>query len=233
MKPESANRSPVSPARIIAIGDIHGCSLALAALIDAIEPTPRDMIVTLGDYIDRGPDSRGVIDQLIALQDRCQLVPLLGNHEIMFLQVLDLAGMMSVDLQMWLSCGGEQTLNSYGGDIGQIPEEHIAFLKQCRRYHETAEHIFLHANYAAELPLNEQPDYLVFWEHITRHIPARHQSGKTVVVGHTPQATGEVLDLDHMLGIDTYIFGGGWLTAFNVETGQTWQADKEGCLRTE
>ena len=70
------------PARLIAIGDIHGCLAALLSILDAIKPTGEDTIVTLGDYIDRGPDSRGVIDCLIqiAIFD-CHLVPLLGNHD--------------------------------------------------------------------------------------------------------------------------------------------------------
>lgn len=67
--------------RAIAIGDIHGCLDALAALIDAIGPGPEDTLVTLGDHIDRGPDSPGVLDRLIALAGRCRLVPLLGDHE--------------------------------------------------------------------------------------------------------------------------------------------------------
>ena len=66
--------------RIIAIGDIHGCSKALAALVEAIGPGPDDTLVPLGDYIDRGPDSRGVLDQLISLGERCLVVPLMGNH---------------------------------------------------------------------------------------------------------------------------------------------------------
>jgi hypothetical protein len=66
--------------RIIAIGDVHGCSAALAALVRAIDPTPLDTLVFLGDYIDRGPDSRGVVGQVIALAERCTVVPLLGNQ---------------------------------------------------------------------------------------------------------------------------------------------------------
>ena len=73
--------------RTIAIGDIHGCSAALDALLEAIRPRPEDCIVTLGDYINRGPDSRGVIERLIELKDRCRLVPLLGNHDQMLLDV--------------------------------------------------------------------------------------------------------------------------------------------------
>ena len=76
------------PGRTIAIGDIHGCSAALAALVAAIEPSKDDTVITLGDYIDRGPDSRGVLDQLIALAARCRLIPLLGDHEEMLLDTL-------------------------------------------------------------------------------------------------------------------------------------------------
>src|SRR4051812_30312448 len=71
--------------RTIAIGDVHGCLRALAALLDAIGPDWEDTLVPLGDYIDRGPDSRGVLDQLLALAKRCRLVPLLGNHEEMLI----------------------------------------------------------------------------------------------------------------------------------------------------
>ncbi len=75
------------PGRTIAIGDIHGCADALATLIAAIEPGPDDLVVTLGDYIDRGPDSRGTIELLIALAGRCRLVPILGNHDQMLLEL--------------------------------------------------------------------------------------------------------------------------------------------------
>ena len=67
--------------RIIAIGDVHGCAKALATLIEAIHPTGSDTLAFLGDYIDRGPDSRGVVEQVIALGKRCTVVPLLGNHD--------------------------------------------------------------------------------------------------------------------------------------------------------
>ena len=75
--------------RTIAIGDIHGCSAALAALVRAIDPTPADLLVFLGDYIDRGPDSRGVVEQVIALGKRCAVVPLLGSHEETVLAALE------------------------------------------------------------------------------------------------------------------------------------------------
>lgn len=71
------------PTRSIAIGDIHGCLLALKAIIAAIDLQPEDTIITLGDYIDRGPDSKGVLDQLIELEGRCNLIPLKGDHDEM------------------------------------------------------------------------------------------------------------------------------------------------------
>jgi hypothetical protein len=96
--------------RMIAIGDVHGCSAALAALSRAIEPTALDTLVFLGDYIDRGPDSRGVPEQVIALAERCTLVPLLGNHEEMLLAALE----GQSELRYWLKFGGTEALASYG-----------------------------------------------------------------------------------------------------------------------
>ena len=77
------------PARTIAIGDIHGCSIALAALIKAIDLRPDDTLVTLGDYVDRGLDSKGVLDFLIKLETRCQLISLIGNHDAVMLGAID------------------------------------------------------------------------------------------------------------------------------------------------
>jgi len=74
--------------RTIAIGDIHGCSIALKSLIKAINPQPQDIIIALGDYVDRGFDSSGVIEELIALKTRCKLVCVLGNHDQMMLQCM-------------------------------------------------------------------------------------------------------------------------------------------------
>lgn len=217
--------------RTIAIGDIHGCSLALEALLGAIEPTTQDVVVTLGDYVDRGPDTRGVLEQLIALGDRCRFKPLLGNHELMMLDALRDEAEDEGEFEFWLECGGWETLDSYGGSRQAIPNSHRTFLESCRRFYQTAGHIFLHANYLDDLPLEEQPDFMLFWEHLSFLVPSRHQSGKQAIVGHTPQVTGEILDLGHVVCIDTYCVGGGWLTAVDVETGRIWQADRDGNLR--
>lgn len=212
--------------RTIAIGDIHGCSAALAAVLEAIAPEADDTLITLGDYIDRGPDSRGVVELLLKLGDRCQFIPLMGNHEVIMRDVRE----GRAPLAFWLeACGGEATLASYGGSLESIPDEHWEFFRSCRRYHETDSHIFLHANYAPAITLDEQPDELVFWMHLMR-IPPPHVSGKQVIVGHTPQRDCSILDAGHVVCIDTWCFGEGCLTAYDVQTKQLWQANKEGRL---
>lgn len=214
-------------ARTIAIGDIHGCSAALASLIKAIDPQPADTIVALGDYIDRGPDSRGVIEQMLDLEQRCRLVPLLGNHEIMLLEALENRHAVGP----WRDCGGDATLASYGGSLLKIPGPHLEFIRRCRRYYETPTHFFIHANYQYDVALDVQPDYLAFWEHLFFSQPRPHDNGKIAVVGHTSQKSGEICDLGHAICIDTYCHGGGWLTALDVESGKIWQADRDGRLR--
>src|SRR5262245_60479391 len=102
------------PGRTIAIGDIHGCSEALTALLRVLSPIQEDTIITLGDYIDRGDDSRAVLESLMALADRCRLIPLLGNHEEALLDALR----NKETLRRWLNLGGTDTLRSYGWKPG-------------------------------------------------------------------------------------------------------------------
>jgi serine/threonine protein phosphatase 1 len=222
--------------RTIAIGDIHGCADALAALIDAVGPGPEDTLVTLGDHIDRGPDSRGVLNQFIALAGRCRLVPLLGDHEEMLLDALrDRAA-----LRRWLTCGGAETLRSYGWSPGGprraladwIPQPHREFLASCRPYHETDSHLFVHAGFLPDLPMEQQPGQALRWRVTDARTASPHCSGKVAVVGHTPQRTGEVLDLGFLICIDTNCARGGWLTALDTDRGRVWQSDREGRLRT-
>lgn len=217
------------PARTIAIGDIHGCSKALRSVIEAIQPASNDTLVMLGDYVDRGPDSRGVLELVLELESRCRLVPLLGNHELMLLDAVQNPNVLGP----WLECGGQATVGSYDGRLGNIPPEHLEFIRRCKRYYEVATHFFVHANYAADVPLDEQPDYLLFWEHLHFHVPAPHENGKIAIVGHTSQKSGEVLDLEHVVCIDTFCHGGGWLTAMDIDSGQIWQADRHGRLLSQ
>ena len=218
------------PNRIIAIGDIHGCAEALRALLELIDPSDDDQLIALGDFVDRGTNTRSVIDQLIELGDRCHFIPLLGNHEVMMLDAL--GSNNTAKLDFWLHCGGEETVTSYGGDFTEIPVAHLDFIDRCHSYHENKDHIFLHANYQADLPLDRQTHQVLFWQHLTE-VPQPHLSGKVAIVGHTPQLTGEVLDWGHIICIDTFCFGSGWLTALDVQSQETWQVDKLGNLRLD
>jgi Calcineurin-like phosphoesterase len=215
-------------AREIAIGDIHGCSLALQALLSAIEPGPEDTVVTLGDYIDWGPDSRGVLDQLIGLARRCTVVPIRGNHEEMLLGAREGRS----DVQFRLKFGGRDTLASYGlgEDPSKIPAEHVRFIQGCPDYFESVRYIFVHAYYDPHLPLHRQNWNGLRWSSLPPS-PEPHCSGKMAIVGHTPQKGGEILDLGFLKCIDTFCHGGGWLTALEVNTGQLWQANQDGELR--
>lgn len=227
--------------RTIAIGDIHGCDVALEALLRAIDLTPSDTIITLGDYVDRGPSSRKVIDQLIALPEVCNFIPLLGNHELMLMRAFS----GNDELNHWLRQGGRATLSSYGhtriagtfrnDELKEmIPRDHMKFIRDCVGFHETPKHIFVHANYEWDAPMDKQTENASFWNHITPqkepYPPKPHCSGKTIWVGHTAQFTGEVLDLEHVICLDTYACGGGWLTAMDVDTRKVWQVNQEGEL---
>lgn len=150
------------PGLTLAIGDIHGCSVALDTVIDAIKPRTEVTIVILGDYIDRGSDSRGVFERLIDLGRRCRLVPILGNHDQMLLDVR--SGKHPI---YWLlDIGGTTTLDSYGPgrDLSLIPDDHFEFLESCLDFFETDSHIFVHANYFPDIPMDEQPVGVLRWE---------------------------------------------------------------------
>jgi serine/threonine protein phosphatase 1 len=220
----------LSTPRTIAIGDIHGCLAALETLLVAIQPGPEDTLITLGDYVDRGPDSRGVVEQLMALQGQCHLIPLLGNHEEMLLMVYDGNADLYVD---WLLYGGQATLESYDT---RKPEEilpaHVEFLRSCRLFHEMEGHFFVHGSYRPQLPLEAQPREAILWESLKIRPPGAHCSGKKAIVGHASQKTGEILDLGYLKCIDTWCYGEGWLTALDIFSGQTWQADKNGVMRS-
>ena len=216
--------------RIIAIGDIHGCLAALQTVLAAVDPRTDDTVVAVGDYVDRGPDVRGVLETLIALGKRTRLVPLLGNHDE---TMLDICRGRTDLLADWRLFGGDATLASYGSDDpADVWPTHVAFLARCPLAFETERHFFVHANYRADRPLDRLPREVLLWESLKRHVPGPHVSGKTAIVGHTAQKNGEILDLGYLKCIDTWCYGDGWLTALDVETGQCWQADKEGTLRT-
>lgn len=218
--------------RILAIGDIHGCSTAFDTLIAAVKLQPNDKIITLGDYVDRGPNSKGIIKRLMALHDTGQLVALRGNHELMMLQ----ARFSSRQESEWRCCGGKETLASYsksdkGGRLKDVPARHWDFIENvCLDWYEIDTHFFVHANAYPDLPLADQPSYMLFWEKFDN--PSPHFSGKTMVCGHTSQKSGVPINLGHAICIDTRVYGRGWLTCLDVTTGMVWQANQSGQQRT-
>lgn len=218
--------------RTLVLGDIHGCSKALETLAQFVPFEPDDMIITLGDYVDRGPDSRGVLNWLIERYRQDRLIPLRGNHEIMMLQARD----SSQAFTYWRMYGGDATLASYGHEGGEVslrdvPDEHWDFMEyELYDWYETHHHFFVHANVVPELPLDAQPDLRLFWEPFD-HAPP-HCSGKIMICGHTAQKTGEPINIGHAICIDTWVYGAGWLTCLDFETGKYWQANQQRSART-
>jgi serine/threonine protein phosphatase 1 len=218
--------------RVLAIGDIHGCSRALDRLLAAIALRADDRVITLGDYVDRGVDSAGVIDILLGLHQSGRLVALRGNHDQMMLEARD----EPLKEAEWLKWGGQETLRSYArdgscGGWADVPPAHWEFLENmCADWYETDRHFYVHANAAPELPLAQQPPDLLFWEPLTD--PRPHACGKIMVCGHTHQRSGVPLNLGHTICLDTWVYGQGWLTCLDVATGRYWQANQLGQLRT-
>ncbi|QDS99852.1 metallophosphoesterase family protein [Adhaeretor mobilis] len=215
--------------RVIAIGDIHGCDTAFHTLLEGIELQVEDTLVILGDVIDRGPGSRTVLDLLLELREQCQLTCILGNHEQMLLDVVD--GKMP--LRQWLGFGGEETLDSYqkDGTLGSFSEQHFDWIRTWGDYYETEEHFFAHGNFQPKIDLGEQAWEEMRWLSLHQYSPGPHKSGKRAVLGHTSNKAGKIVDAGHLVCIDTYCHGGGWLTALEARTGHVWQANESGEMR--
>ena len=219
--------------RVLAIGDIHGCLGPLDDLLAWVAPAADDVLVTLGDYVDRGPDTRGVLDRLIGLKKSRPVICLRGNHEIMMLEAW--RGGRS-EKKMWLGVGGVQALGSYGGAPGKtgtfedVPPEHWHFLQhELVDYHESERFIFVHAGVGYSVPMAEQADNVLFWEFLGDEM--RHESKKTVICGHTSQKSGVPKVVPGAVCIDTYAHGGGWLTCLDAISGRYWQVDMLGRTR--
>ena len=214
--------------RLFAVGDIHGCAQALQSLLENLNPGPSDTVVVLGDMVDRGPDSAEVLRQLLRLGERTRLVTLLGNHEEMLLQVAD--GWLSLDA--WTRHGGDKTLESYGVDHpSRIPAEHLEFLRAAKTSHEQGGHLFAHACYLPHWPLAYTPRDVLLWQSADPGDLKPHCSGQPVVLGHTPQPDGDILDLGYAVLIDTDCWAGGWLTALEVGGDRVVQANRKGRVR--
>jgi len=214
------------PPRTLAIGDIHGCDFALLCLLDHVAPLADDTVILLGDIVDRGAGTKQVVDALLELSQRCQLVFIRGNHEEMLLSAVE----NRATREAWLHYGGTQTLFSYGGALDLIPQNHWDFLRTSIDLHETETHIFTHANLEAGVPLAEQSTEWLRWTHLDCE-EEPWPTGQTVVVGHTPQRTGVPLVRPGWIGLDTFAWGGQWLTALDVDSGRVYQANERRQIR--
>ncbi len=196
--------------RLFAIGDVHGCLRKLEALLAMIDWRPEeDTLLFIGDYVDRGDESAGVIDQVINLRlfsDR--IVCLMGNHEKLFLDYLE-----GRNVRLFLMNGGGSTLDSYGGQGAAIPESHREFLASLLPYYETESHIFVHAGLRDGVALAEQDPKDLFWIR-DEFITSEYDHGKPVVFGHTPLP--RPLVRPNKIGIDTGAVFGGTLTCLEL-----------------
>jgi serine/threonine protein phosphatase 1 len=219
---DSGNSSATK--RILAIGDIHGCTSRLKELLRKIEFDPlADTLVFVGDYLDRGPDVREGIETLIALKEAGpNVICLRGNHESMFLNYYR----EGRDEELYLCNSGMRTLDSYGISIAEarkgtgFPESHLRFLASLPLSHETDEYFFVHAGLRPGIRRSEQsPEDLLWIRH--EFIDSDWDFGRTVVFGHTPFP--EPLIGQNRIGIDTGAVYGGRLTCIELPSRKIYQ----------
>ena len=186
---------------LIAIGDIHGCAETLDALMDELSPTTDDHLVFVGDYIDRGPNSKAVIDRLLSLKETHKCTFLRGNHEALMLGYLERG-----EYDLWRINGGIATLSSYMSEEHKIdiPEEHLSFVHDTELYLDTPEFFFVHAGLKPTLSIEENieryGEEVFLWER--SHLKAKDRMWeKTVICGHTPQT--DPTDDPLLINIDT------------------------------
>ncbi|TDI76631.1 MAG: serine/threonine protein phosphatase [Bacteroidetes bacterium] len=204
---------------LIAIGDIHGCAKSLDGLIREIAPTQEDHLVFIGDYIDRGPDSKGVIERLLKLDEEFKCTFLRGNHEDLLLGYLDRG-----EYDIFAMNGGIATLSSYMTGDGEmdIPQSHTDFVRETELYLETDDFLFVHAGLRPDMTvaenLKEGNPEVFLWER--SHLKEPNLSWeKTVVCGHTPQPkpTNDPLLINIDTGCVYYAYPSmGFLTAVRL-----------------
>jgi|WetSurMetagenome_2_1015567.scaffolds.fasta_scaffold245526_1 serine/threonine protein phosphatase 1 len=203
--------------KIFAVGDIHGCYDKLAAMMKILpwRKDEGDLLLFIGDYIDRGPKSREVVDFLVRLrQQGGEFVFLKGNHEKMLLDYY----IQQKDQMLYVANGGAETIASYvEGGIGRkafvLPEEHLEFFLSLALYHETEDYIFVHAGLKDGVPLNEQSEEELLWIR-EEFIYSAYDWNKRVIFGHTALEIPFVTP--GKIGIDTGAVYGNKLTAVEL-----------------
>lgn len=226
------------PDRLIAIGDIHGELDQLNRLLHTIAPTPDDRFVFLGDYIDRGKNSKGVIDRLIHFHEEFpDTIFIRGNHDQMLLDALIEVDVISgqqlrdqsqafserssgSDMEIFVSNGGRQTLRSYQiSCFTEFPAEHIAFFQSTRLWWRVEPFVFVHAGVEQGVPLEWQDPFVLMWERMAP--PGK--DGEIHVVGHHPTSDGKPYFEPGRYYLDTGAVYGNNLTACDVLTRKVWQ----------
>lgn len=207
--------------KIYTIGDVHGCLKELEQLmsqvLDVIQP--EDVIVFLGDYVDRGPDSKGVIDYILDLKEKISnnIVTLLGNHE----------DMMMYDEELWAHNGGRNTLYSYDSVWSErtnwktaVPQNHWEFLRNLELSYKVGRFVFVHAGIIPYVPYAEQTSAIqdLIWSRSWVGFDGDYIDGSFVIYGHTPKS--EMVIKKNQRGIDTSCVFGGKLTCLIVDTEQ-------------
>jgi serine/threonine protein phosphatase 1 len=205
-------------AAIYAIGDIHGCLDHLKQLLDEVQPDlTRDRLLFVGDYIDRGPDSKGVVDYILDLRQQYppeNLICLKGNHEAMLLDFLQ-----GKEVNFFLVNGGQSTIEGYWGSGWErrrkleLPPEHENFYRELRLTYETPDYIFVHGGLLPGAPLEKQQEEDLLWIR-GEFITSQEDFGRRVIFGHTPFR--QPLVMPNKIGIDTGAVYGNFLTCLKL-----------------
>ena len=204
-------------------GDIHGCLKSFNSLLDHIQPGKSDTVVTLGDYIDRGPASKGVIDRLLTLRNETNLVALRGNHELM----MEDARQGPPSSSFWLLNGGIETLESYNTrSLENVPEEHWEFLRELKSHYIVDNFLMVHATPPHDGALEDYDHDDLYWSRFREPMPRK--DGLFLICGHTPQEDRTPHLYNGNICIDTGCVHEEYLTALTLETGDYIQADEEG-----
>ncbi len=214
--------------RVYAVGDVHGCLDRLQALHALVEadlaerPIAEATLIHLGDYVDRGPDSAGVVARLAAGDPVAGLptVNLMGNHEHMMLAALA-SGEADAE-GLWLANGGADSLLSWGVPRsaqpkdwpGYLPVPHLLFLRDLTLRHQAGGYLFVHAGIRPGLPLQRQSRHDLLWIR-EPFLSSKEDFGVVVVHGHTPKPEPTVRP--NRIGIDTGAVMGGVLTCAVLE----------------
>ena len=167
-------------ARFIAISDIHGELKKLESVLSKINPCPDDTFVFLGDYIDRGPDSKGVVNKIIEISKNFKTITLIGSHEYALLH----APKDDYYHYLFWNYGGPATVKSYGGNFDNILSVHGDFYKNLKFYHLTEEYLFVHAGINPRYSLENQSEVDLVYIRSTFYNNKHHLKQK-IIFGHT------------------------------------------------